>query len=425
MYKLKATIIKDIRILLRDKVGIALMFIMPIILVVIVTSIQNSTFQLVNKNRIAMMVCNRDTGKLSTQLIQSIDKIGMFKMVSIPKTESEEAIKNRMRGKDALLAIVIPADYTQKITAKAKNVSGKALNSFGLNGDTVNKKISVNPLTMYFQPVLQQSYRFSINGALRSALQIVESRETLRQLYFAINEKPLPEALEKDLLNNQTNINEVPVSISGGTIMPNASQHNVPAWTIFAMFFIIISLGGSVVREKLSGSFIRLKTLPTDFMVALISKQITYLGVTVLQAVVIFSMGIWLFPLIGLPALNLPSDYLALLVVTLVCGWCAVSYAICMGVYAHTQEQANGFGAVSIVILAAIGGLLVPSFAMPDGFKTVAVISPLHWSIEAYYRLFLEGGKLKDVIPNLLPLLGITMLIQLAAYIGLKKKNLI
>jgi ABC-2 type transport system permease protein len=145
----------------------------------------------------------------------------------------------------------------------------------------------------------------------------------------------------------------------------------------------------------------------------------------VLQAAVIFSMGIWLFPLIGLPALNLPSDYLALLVVTLVCGWCAVSYAICMGVYAHTQEQANGFGAVSIVILAAIGGLLVPSFAMPDGFKTVAVISPLHWSIEAYYRLFLEGGKLKDVIPNLLPLLGITVLIQLAAYIGLKKKNLI
>jgi ABC-2 type transport system permease protein len=425
MYKLKATIIKDIRILLRDKVGIALMFVMPIILVVIVTSIQNSTFQLVNKNRIAMMVCNRDTGKLSKQLIQSIDKIGMFKIAGIPKNESEEAIKNRMRGKDALLAIVIPADYTQKITAKAKNVSGKALNSFGLQGDTADKKISVNPLTMYFQPILQQSYRFSINGALRSALQIVESRETLRQLYFAINEKPLPEALEKDLLNNQTNINEVPVSISGGTIMPNASQHNVPAWTIFAMFFIIISLGGSVVREKLSGSFIRLKTLPTDFMVALISKQITYLGVTLLQAAVIFSMGIWLFPLIGLPTLNLPSDYLALLVVTLVCGWCAVSYAICMGVYAQTQEQANGFGAVSIVILAAIGGLLVPSFAMPDGFKTVAVFSPLHWSIEAYYRLFLEGGKLKDVIPNLLPLLGITVLIQLAAYVGLKKKNLI
>ncbi|NCD69277.1 ABC transporter permease [Mucilaginibacter agri] len=425
MYKLKATIIKDIRILLRDKVGIALAFIMPIILVIIVTSIQNSTFQLVNKNRITMMVCNRDTGKLSTQLMSTLDKMGMFKINNIDKAETDDAIKQRMRGKDALLAIVIPADYTQKITAKAKNVSGKALNSFGLSGDTAKSKISVNPLAMYYQPIIQESYRMSINGALRSALQIVESRETLRQLYFAINEKPLPEALEKDLLNNQTKINELPVSISGGIIMPNATQHNVPAWTIFAMFFIIISLGGSVVREKISGSFIRLKTLPTNFMVALVSKQITYLGVTLLQALVIFSMGIWLFPHIGLPALNLPSDYFGLLMVTLVCGWCAVSYAICMGVYCQTQEQANGFGAVSIVIMAAVGGLMVPSFAMPDAFKTVAAISPLHWCIEAYYTLFLEGGKLKDVIPNLLPLLGITLLIQLAAYIGLKKKNLI
>lgn len=425
MYKLKATIIKDIRILLRDKVGIALAFIMPIILVIIVTSIQNSTFQLVNKNRITMMVCNRDTGKLSTQFISTLDKMGMFKINSIAKSETDDAIKQRMRGKDALLGIVIPADYTQKIIAKAKNVSGKALNSFGLEGDTAKNKIAVNPLSMYYQPIIQESYRMSINGALRSALQIVESRETLRQLYFAINEKPLPEALEKDLLNNQTKVNELPVSISGGIVMPNATQHNVPAWTIFAMFFIIISLGGSVVREKISGSFIRLKTLPTNFMVALVSKQITYLGVTLLQALVIFSMGIWLFPHIGLPALNLPGDYFGLLVVTLVCGWCAVSYAICMGVYCQTQEQANGFGAVSIVIMAAVGGLMVPSFAMPDAFKTVAAISPLHWCIEAYYTLFLEGGKLKDVIPNLLPLLGITLLIQLVAYIGLKKKNLI
>lgn len=425
MYKLWITITKDTRILLRDKVGIALMFVMPIILVVIVTSIQNSTFQLVSKNRLPMLVCNRDTGKFSMQLIQTLDKIGMFKISRINGAESEPDIKYRIQNKEALLAVVIPADYTLKANAKAKNVSGKALNSFGLQGDTLAKKIPATPLSMFYQPVLQESYRLSIQGALRSALQIVESRQTLRQLYFDINEKPLPAALEKDLLNGQSTIKEVPVAISGSTGMPNASQHNVPAWTIFAMFFIVISLGGSVVREKQSGSFIRLKTLPTNFMLALISKQITYLGVTLLQALVIFSIGIWIFPLIGLPALNLPSDYFALFAVTLVSGWCAVSYAICMGVYANTQEQANGFGAVSIVILAAIGGLMVPSFAMPETFKTLAFISPLHWSIEAYYRLFLEGGKLGDVIYNLLPLLAITIAIQVAVFIGLKRKSLI
>jgi ABC-2 type transport system permease protein len=56
-----------------------------------------------------------------------------------------------------------------------------------------------------------------------------------------------------------------------------------------------------------------------------------------------------------------------------------------VGVFAETQEQANGFGAVSIVILAALGGLMVPAFAMPDSFKTVIQLSPLHWCLEAYY----------------------------------------
>jgi len=144
-----------------------------------------------------------------------------------------------------------------------------------------------------------------------------------------------------------------------------------------------------------------------------------------LQAAVIFSIGIWLFPFINLPALNPPSDLLALFITTLICGWCAVSYSICVGVFSDTQEQSNGFGAVSIVILACVGGLMVPSFAMQGMFKSAASISPMHWCLQAYYTLFLEGGKLKDILNNLVPLFVITLVIQLVTYLGLKRKNLI
>jgi len=89
------------------------------------------------------------------------------------------------------------------------------------------------------------------------------------------------------------------------------------------------------------------------------------------------------------------------------------------------KEQANGFGAGSIIILAAIGGLLVPSFAMPASFQTIMKISPLHWGLEAYYGLFLEGGKLRDILTNILSLLAIIALIQLITLYGLKRKNLI
>ncbi|HTE01765.1 MAG TPA: ABC transporter permease [Mucilaginibacter sp.] len=426
MFKLWVTIVKDVRILVRDGIGLALMFIMPIVLVFVVTDIQNSTFQLINKNKMPILVCNQDTGESSTQLIEAINKIGLFKVYQLPKNQDIKLITDSMKQRDALLGVVIPADFTGKVKAKSKSVAGKALTSFGLQADSVkNNAGEIDPLTLYYNPVLQEQLRLSVQGGLRSALQLVESRETLRTLYFAINEKPLPAKLEEEMLNNKATINEVPVSKNGTLSAPNAAQHNVPAWTIFAMFFVIMSLGGSVVREKVSGSFIRLKTLPTNYAVGLLSKQITYVVVTVIQAVVIFSLGIWIFPLVGLPALNLPGDVAGLFVVTLVCGWCAVSYAICIGVFAETHQQSNGFGAISIVILAAIGGLMVPSFAMDTSLKTVANFSPMHWCLQAYYGLFLEGGKLRDVFGNLVPLIAITLVFQLITFIGLKRKNLI
>ena len=428
MFKLWISIKKDIRILLRDKVGISLMFVMPIILVVVVTSIQNSTFQLVAKNKLPIIICNTDTGKASKQFIESVNKIGMFTVTEIGKDKAS-SISDAMHNKDALLGVIIPANFSVEINKKAQTASDKAMAAFSGQADTVKSTVkpaeNIDPLTLYYNPVLQESLRFSIRGAIQSALQLVQTRQTLRTLYYSSNEKELPKSLENEMLNSNTTINMLPVSKDGTRTTPNASQHNVPAWTIFAMFFVIMSLGGSVVREKVSGSYIRLKTLPTNYLVGLLSKQVVYLGVTLLQATVIFSMGIWLFPFLGLPALNLPSDLLALFIVTLVCGWCAVSYSICVGVFANTQEQSNGFGAISIVILACIGGLMVPSFAMQGFAKTLTNISPMHWCLEAYYGLFLEGAKLKDVLNHIGSLFIITLVIQLITYLGLKRKNLI
>ncbi|WP_214070901.1 ABC transporter permease [Mucilaginibacter sp. dw_454] len=429
MFKLWISIKKDIRILLRDKVGISLMFVMPIILVVVVTSIQNSTFQLVNKNKLPIVICNTDTGKASTQFIESVNKIGMFTVTQTSKDKAA-AIASDMESKDALLGVVIPSDFSKVVNEKAKNASDKAMAAFSGQADSVKAgtpkpAVSLSALNLYYNPVLQEQLRFSIQGAIQSALQIVQTRQTLRTLYYDSNEKELPKSLENEMLNSSTTINMLPTSKDGTRTTPNASQHNVPAWTIFAMFFVIMSLGGSVVREKVSGSFIRLKTLPTNYLVGLLSKQLTYLVVTLIQAVIIFSIGICFFPVIGLPPLNLPSDLFALFLVTLVCGWCAVSYSICVGVFANTQEQSNGFGAISIVILACIGGLMVPSFAMQGIAKTLTNISPMHWCLEAYYSLFLQNGKLSDVLNNIGSLFIITVIIQIVTYLGLKRKNLI
>jgi ABC-2 type transport system permease protein len=426
MFKLRATILKDLRILVRDKVGLAMMFLLPIVLAIVITAIQNSTFELVNDNKVPMLMCNKDPGEAGEQLIKAIQKIGMFEIKQVGKEQTEKQITDRMHAKVALVAILIPPNFTAKLSTQAKIISGEALSRLGLPVDSVAVVSGgLDPITIYYHPVLQESFRQSIQGALRSALQLVENKLILKSIYFSLNEKEIPDTLEREIVNNQIPIREIAISRNGSRNIPNATQHNIPAWTIFAMFFVVISLASSVVREKLNGSFLRLRTLPTNFMMALFSKQLTYLCVTLVQVAIIFSIGAWLFPVIGLPKLNLPADLAGLVIVSVISGWCAVSYAICVGVFAQTQEQANGFGAVSIVLLAAIGGIMVPSFAMPGSFQAIMKLSPLHWCLEAYYGLFLEGGKLKDILMNILPLVGISLLLQGFTFYALKRKNLI
>ena len=426
MFKLRASIQKDIRLLLRDKVGLLLMFAMPIILAILIAAIQNNTFKLVNDNKVPMTIYNSDGGEISRRFVSAIKEAALFEMTELTQALNEKEIVLDMEKKEALVAIVIPQNFSSNVERKSKSLSALVFNDLGLGHDSLsNKTNSVDPVSVYYSPVLQESFRQSINGAIRASLQLIENKQLIKNLYALVDEKKSSTKLENDILKSQIPINEISAALNGSRNIPNATEHNIPAWTVFAMFFIVISLGSTVVKEKLNGSFVRLKTLPSNYLISLISKQITYLSVTLLQVAVIFAIGIYLFPLMNLPKLNLPDDLFGLFVVSFICGWCAVSYAICIGVFANTQEQANGFGAVTIVIMAAVGGLLVPSFAMPDSFRIPMKLSPLHWCLESYYGLFLEGGKLKDIIANIIPLLGITCVFQLLSLWGLKRKNLI
>ncbi len=114
------------------------------------------------------------------------------------------------------------------------------------------------------------------------------------------------EKLNKKMIANRVKINQIVASNSNSMAVPNSTQHNVPAWTIFAMFFMVVSLGSNIVKERVNGSFLRLKTMPTSFMLVMFSKMAVYVIVAVLQVALTFSVGVWILPKIGLPELTIP-----------------------------------------------------------------------------------------------------------------------
>jgi len=425
MGKFLASIKKEFLVLINDRVGLLLMFIMPILLVMIITIVQDSTFRLVNENNLGVIIINQDKGKQGDTLINQLENTGMF-TIQQKNDLSNSQIQKILLGGNELIAIEIPEQFSANLLTKAKHTSMVMLSGFNLtNSQAKPSDLKMVPLVMYYDPVLQESFRLTVLSTVYTHLSILENRHLFEQLYAEMGFTTIPNDVKEQLTGGKFIINQIPASGSAGPAIPNSTQHNVPAWSIFAMFFMVISLGGNIVKERISGSFIRLQTIPTSFSLVLLSKVVMYMFVALSQLTIIFTLGKYLFVLIGLPALFMPTNGLGLFIVSLLSAMAAISFSMLVGTYAKTQEQANGFGATMVIILAAIGGIWVPSFVMPSYLQAIGKISPLHWCLEGYYTLFLKGGDWHLLTPALLFLIAFSLLCQLLIFIKLKIQNYI
>lgn len=425
MAKLRASILKELLLLISDKVGLLLMYLMPILLVFIITLVQDSTFRLVNENKLELLIINSDEGSLGDTLVNRLKSSGSFMIEEVDFT-SEKDIQKQLLDGNELIAIQIPKSFSASLESKANNVSVRMLSEFDLaDNSALNDPTESSPIKMFYDPVLQESFRYSVLSSIQTYINVLENRLMVEQLYHEMGFDEVPAEMESEMINNRQTIEQISANTGEHEIIPNSTQHNVPAWSIFAMFFMVISLGGNIVKERSSGSFIRLQTIPSSFSLVLISKMFVYAFVALTQLAIIFGLGKFVFPSLGLPALALPSNLSGLILVSFLSAFAAISFAMLVGTYAKTHDQANGFGAITIIILAAIGGIWVPSFVMPSYLQTIGKISPLHWCLEGYYTLFLKGGDWYLLLPTLLFLILFILACQIAVFIKLRLQNYI
>ncbi|MBP6090720.1 MAG: ABC transporter permease [Crocinitomicaceae bacterium] len=424
MKQILASIKKEIFILLSDKIGLALLFIMPVLLVLIITIVQDSAFKVVNENKFSLLIVNKDKGVYGDSLVNLLDKTGNFD-ITIKNNLVKDNFTKEIIANKHLLGVYIPSKFSSNLTQSAEFLSQTMLAAFGaIEAQKTVHSNTKQPVEISYDPVLQENIRFTFSSSVSTILKGLENKIVLESLFKEMDFKEIPLAIRKQF-NNQCRIKESIAQENKTDILPNSTQHNVPAWTIFAMFFMVISLGGNIVKERNAGSFIRLQTIPNAFIASVYSKIMVYFVVALLQILLLFAMGRLLFPLIGLPVLTISSSFFALFLFSVLAAFSAISYAMCVGTYAKTHEQSNGFGAVSIIIFAAIGGIWVPTFVMPEYMQTIALISPLHWCLDGYYTLFLKNGSWYDLRYPIVYLLLFSSSCQLLMLIKLKKQHYI
>ncbi|HCC50640.1 MAG TPA: hypothetical protein DEQ30_00155 [Porphyromonadaceae bacterium] len=411
---------KDFLLLIRDFWGVVLLFLMPWALVLMMTYLQDSTFRSVNETRIPLYLLNSDRDSLGNMVTRQLQESRIFDVStgadgsSFSPDEVEEAVS---RG-EYLIAVIIPENATARLRENVRREIARAFNGDeDMDSDDTSEEDSPNDsiknsvlesgrgagypleIKLLVDPTAKQSFRISLIRAMRENALMVQNKLLLNEITQQVNRiVPFPIDLNIDTADMIV-ISESYAQSEKAKIIPNSTQHNVPAWSMFAVFFIVISLAGNMIREREIGCFNRLMTMPCSFHLYLLSKVGVYLCVCLLQLALIVLTGMYIIPLLGLPALKLGHSLPALFAMSVSSSLAAIGYGLAIGSIARTNQQASIFGAVSVVILAAIGGVWIPTFLMPYFMRIISYVSPLNWGLNGFNELFVRDAGLYDILP--------------------------
>lgn len=441
MKKFPAIVVKDVRLLLRDPVGLAIVFAMPAVLLVVFTLIQDGAFRKVSRFSASLCVVDEDDGDLAREIVDGLAEVEGLTLVPSPSGEPldrAEALVLLDNGK-AQACLVLPEGLSSRAERCALDWAGP---------DDVAEPNSAADLELYVDPGLPSLYRDILTLSLeRLALQA--------ELNLALNAwsstlaglmagglalepmgEPTPEPVAVSPPALQTgSFLRVPepasaeALVAGGAnrkgvdayrdLLPDMVQQNVPGYTLFAMLFIVIPVSNALLRERQEGTLLRLQTMPVHPLFLVAGRLTTFLLVSVAQFLTMLAAGCWLLPLLGGTAFHLSAAWPPLIVLTLCAGFMAVGLALAVASTARSADQAGVIGSTSAVILGALGGVFVPVQIMPPAMRHLSRLTPVNWAMTAYQDLFLRGSGLVHIWGRMALLLAIGALGVLWAWMRL------
>lgn len=419
MGKLLAVIQREWLQLSRDRAGLLVLFVMPLALVLIMSLVQQSVLKATGETSIDLLWVDADGSHLSRELGDELAAGGGVNLVRELDGQplSAALARREVAAGHYPFALILPAGLGAKLQAAARQAVQNSL------GKDSRAPAAVPQPQLLIDPAVQQMFRTAVGNALQRALLGVEVRERGLELAAALQDmlqqpagggggamifpsSPAP-APKFDFTAHPLLGLHQDVAVPGQVLQkPNAVQHNVPAWTLFGMFFIVVPLAGIVIRERQNGTAQRLLTLPVAPLTVLAGRVCAFLGVGLGQFFGMLAVGLWILPALGTPALVIGGQWPLLLLVAVAATLAATSYGLLLGTIAGSYEQAAMFGAVSVVIAAALGGIMVPLYVMPKAMQAASVVSPLGWGLTAFQAVLVRGAGLAAILPQLAALLA-------------------
>jgi ABC-2 type transport system permease protein len=171
----------------------------------------------------------------------------------------------------------------------------------------------------------------------------------------------------------------------------SGAEHSVPAMSLMFGSLIISSVGFSVFREHGWGTWDRLRVSPAKPWEIILGKAFVPIGLLTFQYVMLM--------IVGVLTLDLPLTWKLLpsVGVAVLAAMCFVAIGLLIAVSLGSIERVNLLASLVTLVIATIGGTLVPVEALPGWASTISPIVPSYWVIRADRALLVPGGDWTDV----------------------------
>ena len=360
--RLWALVRKEVLLLLRDPHALAVLFIMPTLFLLLMAGAMSSYMQ--DKPpalRVIIEAPQDDASQFFRDALQA-----------------QLADSTLLTNSDERLARVrLPADFTDTLLDSPHQ--GPSL-SYPAQFDKLSRQRLHSAVSIALAQTRLLAY-LEDSGVVDAELSRAERLKLVQQ-------------------RTQSQINEQEQLASGDLSgRANATQLSVPAWLIFGMFFVVLPMAGGFQREQQSGTLLRLRCLGLNLGTLVLSKLLPYFAINLLQFALLLSIGVYGLPLLGLPALSLPGSAVAYPLLAISVALATCSLGLLLASLARSSEQALLLGGGINILLAAIGGIMVPKSVMPAAMAQLAEISPMSWALDAFLTLLVGHGSLADIAP--------------------------
>jgi ABC-2 type transport system permease protein len=341
--KLLRIMLKDLRLIARDRSALVFMLVVPMVVILVVAETQSEA----GSNSIVFPVVNEDQGPVANALIKVFGEHLTVRQVDRATAERLVAVENK-----APALLVLPAGMSKRYLTE--------------------KPSTIELLTDPAQWTELQAIK---------VVMLLADREAAS----------LGDPFSEDLLK----IDER--NLTGKRLKFTSLEQNVPGFSVmFVLLSMVFSVAFGLREEEAWGTSARLAMAPVSYRVVLGGKLLARLVIGTTQLLILLLFGHLTY------GLTLGHSPLTLLLVAVVIVFSMASFSVIIAAIARSREQIIPVGLSAVFILAALGGCWWPFFEQPKWMQVIAQGVMTTWSMFAIHDVMLRDKGLLEVAPKLL-----------------------